>query len=166
MADRYIDETYIKACVGGGYYDAVVAVTSVSVGVMIEGATALIQGYMRNSGYACPSTQDPDDVEVLVKLGTMGAFREMFASVPEKAIKLPENWASHPEKVAYVGIVSGEAKLADEPSQEGAVGGMIFTSSDSSVYISASDTMSLQPSSVQASRTLDASCSVGLVEPE
>ena len=127
MADRYIDATYIKAHLGGGYYDAVVAVTSVSVGVQIEAATSLIQAYMRNSGYETPETQDPDEVEEVVKLATLGAFRELFSSVPEVTVKLPDDWASNPAKVAYVGIVSGEAKLAADPEQEGAVGGMVFT---------------------------------------
>lgn len=129
MADRYIDEDYVKACIGGGYYDAVVALTSVSIGVLIDGATSLIQGFMRNSGYDPPSTEDPDDVEELVKLATMGALRVRLASIPEKAIPLPENWNEHPEKVAYVGIESGAVKLAADPSQESAVGGMIFTDS-------------------------------------
>ena len=133
MADRYIDADYIKAHLGGGYYAAVVAVTSVSVGVQIEAATSLIQAYMRNSGYACAATQDPDEVEEVVKLATLGAFRELFASVPEVTVQLPQDWASNPAKVAYVGIVSGEAKLAAEPTQAGAVGGAIFTSADPTV---------------------------------
>lgn len=133
MADKYIDATFIKAHLGGGYYDAVVALTSVSVGVMIESATALVQGAMRNSGYTPPATEDPADVEAAVKVAVLGAFREMFASIPEKAIALPANWATDPVKVTMDAILSGNLKLAAEPSQAGAVGGAIFTSATEGV---------------------------------
>ena len=133
MADRYIDETFIKAHIGGGYYDAVAALTGVSVGVIIESATALVQGAMRNSGYTPPATTDPADVEPAVKVAALGLFVEMFANVPEKAIALPPNWATSPIKITTEAILSGNMRLAAEPSQAGAVGSAIFTSATEGV---------------------------------
>lgn len=130
MADRYIDSTFIRAHLGTAYESAVTSLTGVSQTVMIESATSIIQTAMRNSGYSPPVTTDPTEVEEFVKLGTLGCYREMLATIPEGSIPLPDNWATHPAKLAYAAILSGDAKLAATPSNAGAVGGWQMTLND------------------------------------
>lgn len=133
MADRYLSSTYIQAALGSGYEAAVIAISGVDRNVLIEQATSLIQAAMRNNGYAPPATQDPDDVEELVKLGTLGCYRELLASIPEGSIPLPEGWSTNPAKLTYAAILSGDARLSATPTVANAVGGWSMTESDPDV---------------------------------
>jgi hypothetical protein len=130
VADAYLDATYVRAHLGTAYDSAVVGITGVSATVLFESATSVIQTAMRNSGYDPPSTTDPDDVEEFVKLATLGCYRELLAGVPEGSIPLPESWATHPAKLAYAAILSGDAKLAATPTVGNAVGGALFSDGD------------------------------------
>lgn len=133
MADQYIDATYIQAHLGSGYEAAAVATSGIVRVTIIEAATAFVQGKLRNSGYSPVSTEDPADVEELVKLATYGAYREMLATIPEAAVALPENWNAHPARMAYVDLVNGELQLAATPSNIAAVGGWQWSESDPDV---------------------------------
>ena len=129
---QYIDATYVRAHLGTAYDAAVVGITGVSATVLFESATSVIQTAMRNSGYSPPS-DEPADAEEFVKLATLGCYRELLASVPEGSIPLPENWSTHPSKIAYAAILSGDAKLAATPTVADAVGGAQFSESDPDV---------------------------------
>lgn len=133
MADRYIDSTYAQSFLGSGYEAAATGTAGVVRNTMIEAATSVIQTALRNSGYSPPATQDPDDVEEFVKLGVLGCYWEALASVPEASIPLPTNWSTHIAKLAYMAILSGDAKLAATPSNAGAVGGWTMTENDPDV---------------------------------
>ena len=133
MADRYLDSTYIQSFLGSGYEAAAIGTTGVVRNTLIEAATSVIQVVLRNSGYSCPSTQDPADVEEFVKLGTLGCYWQMLATIPEASVPLPAEWATHPAKLAYAAILSGDAKLAADPSNVGAVGGWKWTENDPDV---------------------------------
>jgi len=134
VADQYLTTAEIEG-LGSDYTDAVAALDGVDFDTLNEQATALIQSAMRNSGYspAVSSDGSSTDIEPIVKLATLGAFRELLASIPEGSIPLPEAWDTNPQKVAYAQMISGEIALAATPNQIGAVGGMMFTSSDPDV---------------------------------
>lgn len=118
---------------GSGYEAAAIATTGVVRNTMIEAATSVIQTAMRNSGYSPPATQTASEVEEFVKLAVLGCYWEMVAKIPEASIPLPENWPTHPAKLAYASILSGDAKLAATPSDIGAVGGFAWTENDPDV---------------------------------
>ena len=130
MADRYINSAYVDDHLGSNFRTAATA-TGLDLDIMIEGATAAVQVYMRNSGYTPPSTQDPADVEPAVKLAVLGAFIHQLFSVPENSVRLPEQFGSHPAVVLWNGILSGDVKLSADPDKAGAVGGWSWTDSSS-----------------------------------
>jgi len=134
VASRYLTAEEIRGFLGDGYVDAVSGLAGVEENTLNEAATSLIASAMRGAGYSpSASTDGTGDIEPIVKLATMGAFRELLASVPEGSIPLPENWETNPQKVAYAQFISGEITLAAEPSQVGAVGGMQFTETDATI---------------------------------
>lgn len=118
MADQYIDTTYIDAHLGTNYRTGA-TVSGVNITTQIEAATALVQGYLTNSGYATPSTTSDENV----KLATLGAFRVLLASVPEATVPLPDGWDDHPARIAYLGILSGELPVSHALTNISAVGG-------------------------------------------
>lgn len=124
MADSYIDTDYIKANLGTGVYDAIAAVTGTSFTQRIYSATALVQSYLRNSGYATPATTTDETV----KLAVLGALWQMACSTPETNLALPEAWEDHPARLALKGIVKGDVQIAGHAlSIPDAVGGWGFT---------------------------------------
>lgn len=135
MADVYLTQTYVEAHLGKGYTRSALQLDGVEFTTLNESATGLVQAYMRNSGYTPPGSIESDGtgVEEAVKLATLGAFTQLLTSIPEVSIPLPENWDVHPANVAYLGLLNGDMQLAATPSQAGAVGGMVFTSSDPDV---------------------------------
>lgn len=133
MPNNYLNATFIRAHLGTAYETAVTSLTGVSQTTLGESATSIIETAMRNSGYSPPTSTDGTGVEEFVKLGTLGCYREMLATIPQGAIPLPENWATHPQKLAYAAILSGDAKLAADPSNVGAVGGFAWTENDPDV---------------------------------
>lgn len=133
MPNAYISSTFIRAHLGTAYESAVTSLTGVSQTTLIESATSVIETAMRNSGYSPPTSTDGTGVEEFVKLAVLGCYREMLATVPEGAIPLPETWATHPAKIAYQSILSGDAKLAATPTAADAVGGMQWSEHDPDV---------------------------------
>jgi hypothetical protein len=127
VADAYIDSTYAGSFLGGDLVTALDGLTGVVLTTQIEAATALIQSYMRNNGYSPVSTTDPTAVEETVKLAVMGALWQLLTSVPEGNVSLPENWEDHPARIAYVGILTGDANLTAALDKGAAVGGSQWT---------------------------------------
>lgn len=125
MADTYIDSTYVNGWLGTSTATALTSDTGASLTVILEACTSLIQSYLRNSGYATPSTTTDE----VVKLATMGAVWESLCSRPEWGLKLPENWDRHPAKVAYVGIVNGDTTTTHSLTSRDAYGGWTFSDS-------------------------------------
>lgn len=119
MADQYIDQTYVRAFFGTSLETAITGITGVSLTQQIEAATGLIQSYLRNSGYGTPDTT----TDQTVMLGTLGALVETLSSIPEVSLPLPENWAEHPARIAYVGILNGDAQVTHALDKSAAVGG-------------------------------------------
>jgi len=131
MADAYIDSAYVTDHLGSAFTNAA-QVAGVDLTVKIEGATSLIQGYMRQAGYPTPSTTDPTEVEEAVKLAVFGALVVMLQSTPEVSVNLPDNWAEHPARVAYLGILNGELQLAAAVDKSAAFGGFKWSDGTSS----------------------------------
>lgn len=130
MADRYIDQNYLTERIGAGMVEAILAIRGISLERLIETSTATVQGFMRNAGYPCPSTQDPNAIaDVSIKDAVCMATWIAAAFIPEASIKLPDNYKEHPAYQAYSGIVTGNLPLSSSPSQSGAVGGMRFSNS-------------------------------------
>jgi hypothetical protein len=130
MADRYIDENYITERMGAGIVEAIQEIRGISLTSLIESATSTVQSFMRNSGYATPSTQDPTEItEIAVKDAVCMAVWIAAAAIPEASLKLSDNYKEHPAYQAYSGIVTGNVPLSAQPSQSGAVGGMLFSTS-------------------------------------
>lgn len=123
MADAYIDATYVKAHMGTGVHDAIAAVTGSSITQRIESATALVQSYLRNNGWATPTTTSDE----MVKLAVLGAFWQMACSTPETNVSLPDEWETHPARVAYLGILSGDAQVTHSLTKASAVGGWTYS---------------------------------------
>lgn len=130
MADQYIDEDYVRARLGGGFVDGLDDVGSISLTSIIESATALVQAYYRNNYDASAPSTTTDET---MKLATMAGVRQMLCSIPEASIEMPDNWSTHPERLALVGIADGTAILAGAPNTTQGVGGSVWTSSDSTV---------------------------------
>ena len=107
MADQYIDAAFVRNYLGTNVEGTIEAYTGVGLTQHIESATSLIQSYLRNNGYTTPTTTNDETVKGAV----MGAVWQTFASVPEASLPLPENWADHPLRIAYVGILDGSATL-------------------------------------------------------
>ncbi len=127
MAAKCLDATYIQARLGTAYYTAALA-TGVDVDVLIEEATAIIQGARKNSGYAVLTSEDPADYDALTKLGAHAVFREALASIPESTIPLPDNWETSFERMVMQRIIDGDLPIpAEDPSVAGGVGGAVFT---------------------------------------
>jgi hypothetical protein len=111
---------------------SILAPSGTNLTMLIERATDLVKGYLRNSGYTPPTTQDPTTIgDSTVILATISAVRKMLCSMPSSSLQLPEAYATHPEQVAFVGILSGDSVLTLTRSSIAAVGGWGFTSTTS-----------------------------------
>jgi hypothetical protein len=64
VADRYIDVALVDAAIGRSVRESLVGDDAApgELLIVIELATALVQSYLRNSGYATPATQDPTEI--------------------------------------------------------------------------------------------------------
>lgn len=129
MADRYIDEAYVFGAMEADVVRSILAPSGTSLTQIIERATSLVQSYGRNSGYTMPSTTDPTTItDETVKMAVMACVRQMLCSMPSSSLKLPEAWTTHPEYVAYRGILSGDAVLTLPLNAVAAVGAFTITS--------------------------------------
>jgi len=134
MADQYIDSAYIIDHIGSDYLTAATA-TGLDITVMIEGATALIQGALRQAGYPTPSTTTPSEVEELTKLAVLGAFVEELNGVPENGVSMPESWERSPAFRAYAGILNGTLQPAAAVDKSAAFGGFKWSDGTSSAGV-------------------------------
>lgn len=129
MADRYIDTAYVDAAMGQSVREGLLGESDLGdLDVIIEAATALVQGYLRNSGYTVLSTVDPTEVDPLVKLAVMALVWQMLASRPDNSLELPATWATSVYSLALGGILSGDVTLSLALTARDAVGGWSFTS--------------------------------------
>jgi hypothetical protein len=127
VADRYVDVDLVDVAIGRSVRESLVGDEAEpgELLTVIELGTALVQSYMRNSGYACPATQDPDDIEDgTVKLAVLAAIWEMLAEKPNNSLQLPENWATSMYRTALDGILSGTVQLNMPQATTNAPGGI------------------------------------------
>lgn len=125
-ADAYVDEEYVTKHLGANFTEAIQRIQGVDLVQIIASATAMMQGYLRNSGYAVPTPSTDDE---LVKLGTLWPIRMALSMVPEASIPLPKDFDKLSEFITFKGILSGDLPLGLAPSQIGAVGAMKFSDS-------------------------------------
>ena len=129
MADAYVDEEYVTRLLGANFTEAIQRIPGIDLVQIIASATAMMQSYLRNSGYAVPT---PTTTDELVKLGTLWPIRMSLSMVPEASIPLPKDFDKLPEFIAFKGILSGDLPLGLSLSEIGAVGGFKFSNSDPS----------------------------------
>ena len=135
MAGQYIAEAYVDAVWGTAFRVSIFGESGTDLNQVAKAATARVQAAMRNSGYAISETENPDEVDELVKLAVMGVFWEMASTRPGASVALPENWDESPFRTALGDILTGAAMLAAAPSSELGVGGVKFTSSTDSPQV-------------------------------
>lgn len=131
MADRYLTESDVYAHVEADVVRSILAPSGTSLAMLIERATALVQGSLRNSGYTVPSTQDPTTIaDQSVVLATLCHVRNMLCSMPSTSLERPDSYKdkTHPEMIALLGILSGDLILNLPRSDIQSVGGWGFTS--------------------------------------
>jgi hypothetical protein len=131
VADRYIDVALVDAAIGRSVRESLVGDDAApgELLIVIELATALVQSYLRNSGYATPATQDPTEIlDGTVKLAVVGAVWEMLAEKPDNSLQLPDNWATSMYRVALDGILSGSVVLNLTQNLGNAPGGITVSS--------------------------------------
>lgn len=127
MADRYIDIAYIDACLDSTVRLAL-AESADDIYLLIEDATAEVQGLMRNSGYSLPAAPIVvADVHPTIRSAVMAGVWERLAMRPRNSIELPANWASMSYARARDGIESGLIPLGSGQSTDNAPGGWMFT---------------------------------------
>lgn len=133
MADRYIDVAYVDACMGASVRAALVGEGDASDLIRtIERGTSLVKGYLRNSGYQCPATQDPDEIDDdTVKDAVMCCVWEILVAKPDNSLPLPVDWKTMPYRLALEGILSGAVQLNLPQSVKSAPGGITVGSSTS-----------------------------------
>lgn len=130
MPERYIDVSYVDACMEQSVRVALLGEAAVGdLQVLIEAASAIVAGYMRNSGYAVPVTTPPatvaDVADPAVKQAVMCVVWEMLAARPNQTLELPRTWATMPYRLALDGILSGTMQLGMPQSASSSVGGFI-----------------------------------------
>lgn len=123
MADRYIDEAYIRARLGDDFVVAIAGIDGISTTGQIESATASVQAILRAAGYTPPVTTDPTTVEELIKLAVLWRLWTTMAHVPEASVSLPDNYKEHPAYEAYHDLKDGSAQPTLTPTNIAAVGG-------------------------------------------
>lgn len=134
MADRYISEEDVYAAMEADVVRSVLARAGLSLTAIIERATALIQSYLRNSGYVLPAAISPaayvvdsQMTDVTVRLAVLSGVRRQLCSLPSSSLQLPEDYGSHDETVARLGILNGDVTLSLTLNVIQAVGGAKFT---------------------------------------
>ena len=127
MADRYIDVDYVEACLEATTSTAL-ASDDDDIELFIEGATAEVQGVLRNSGWDLPASPIVvANVHPTIRDAVMCGVWERMAMRPKYNLALPENWADMPYRRALDGIESGDLQLGTGQSEGSAVGGWLFT---------------------------------------
>ena len=135
MSATYITSAYVDAWFGEDvrtslFTDSAGAYSATIFGVQVDGASALIKAYAKNSGYDIGDTTTDDTV----KLATLGALMRTAYSRPDKNIAPPDGIDQHPAVIAYLGILSGDMPILSATPNVGAeVGGFQFTESDPDV---------------------------------
>lgn len=127
MADRYIDVAYVDSCIDRTVRESLIGDEAAADELLrhIERATSFVKGYLRNSGYTCPTTQDPSTIDdETVKDAVMCLVWEKLAAKPNTSLPLPEGWATGPYKLALTGILSGSVQLNLPQSTKNAPGGI------------------------------------------
>lgn len=134
MADRYIDESDVHAVMEADVVRAITARAGTSLNRMIELATDLIKGRLRNSGYTLPTFTAPatevrgvDVTDLTVKLAVLSGVRRALCSLPSSSLELPVDYAATDENQARVGILSGDQILSLPQSTIQSPGGMKFS---------------------------------------
>jgi hypothetical protein len=128
VADNYLPSTDYDALLGADVHSAAVAAVGVDgVARHAELATAYVQGYLRNSGYAVPAPADLTND--LVRLAVSAAFIELVFAIPDLSQPLPAAWATSISKRALEGILSGDTQLDLPQSVVDAPGGWTMSTS-------------------------------------
>jgi hypothetical protein len=130
MAERYIDVSYVDACLEQSVRVGLLGEAAVGdLWTLIEGASAIVAGYLRNSGYLLPATTPPSTIadvgDAAVKQAVMCVVWEQLAARPNQTLMLPENWASMPYRIALDGILSGTMQLGLQQSAASSPGGFL-----------------------------------------
>jgi len=132
VADRYIDVAYVDTCIDRTVRESLIGDEAAADELLrlIERKTSFVKGYLRNSGYTCPATQDPADIEDdVVKDAVMCLVWEALSFKPNNSLPLPENWATGTYRLALEGILSGTVQLSLPQSTKNAPGGITVGSS-------------------------------------
>ena len=127
MADRYIDVAYVDSCIDRSVRVSLIGDEAAADELLrhIERATSFVKGYLRNSGYTCPATQDPSTIDdETVKDAVMCLVWERLAGKPNASLALPEGWKEGPYRLALEGILSGAVQLNLPQSTKNAPGGI------------------------------------------
>jgi hypothetical protein len=126
VADRYIDVAYVDARIDRSVRVSLIGDEAAADELLrfIEDGTAATQAVMRNSGYACPATQDPTDIDPVVKQAVMSKVWEALAMKPNASLELPPNWENGPYREAWKGILSGALQPNMPQSTKNAPGGI------------------------------------------
>ena len=127
MADRYIDVAYVDSCIDRSVRVSLIGDEAAADELLrhIERATSLVKGYLRNSGYTCPATQDPSTIDdETVKDAVIAIVWEKLAGKPNASLTLPDGWATGPYRLALEGILSGSVQLSLPQSTKNAPGGI------------------------------------------
>lgn len=134
MADRYIDVAYVDSCIGSEVRESLIGDDAAADEILrhIERATSTVKAYLRNSGYTCPVTQDPADIDdETVKDAVMCLVWERLAAKPNNSLELPATWATGPYRIALEGILSGTVQLSLPQNTGSAPGGITVGTSTS-----------------------------------
>ena len=142
MAVRYIDSAYVDGHMEPAVVRAALGRCRMSLNTVIEEASGSVRGLLRSKGYGAPETLDPSTVtDTNIKLATMAAVRQFICGLPTSGIKLPDNWETHPENLAYVGIYNGRVQPDSVVDNKSTPGGWGFAAAatDTPSRLSADD---------------------------
>jgi hypothetical protein len=127
VADRYIDIAYVDACLDASVRLAL-AQSADDINLLIEDATAEVQGLLRNSGYSLPASPIVvANVEPQIRSAVMCGVWERLAMRPRNSLDLPADWANMPYRRARDAIENGDVQLGGTQSTDNAPGGWLFT---------------------------------------
>lgn len=133
MPDRWIDVTYVDAFLGSSVRSSLTSDSGASLLIIIEAATAVVQGFMRAAGYVIGSGITATDANPAAKAAIMACVWEMLADRPKFGVKLPDNWDDHPLKIAFDGIRFQRDRgfqIDVEQSTSASPGGALFDSNE------------------------------------
>lgn len=137
MADNYLTSSDYEALLGADVVAAVVEVVGTAgLDALSEQATAFLQGFMQNSGYATPTLADMVSANTpalgVIRMATGAALRELVSSLPDISQPVPDNWAQTVGKRSLEGILSGDMQLVGLTQNVGtSPGGWLMTTTSS-----------------------------------